>query len=423
MRVIIALLLMLTGLATKAQIGYRAATHDVTITKSYDSSFDFQQIDCNVESTSLVGLDLYWPVGPPNTSVTYNAATEEKYWFEQITAEEETPLESLFSDAQKKMLKDPYYGAGWTVRDYTSQFVEYTYDAKMKAKTKVYKPKITEYTSTRIFSVRTPSAAFENKTFKIVSCSDSIFPGTQGLCYFTFTLKDEENKLFKLRIHSRKIKEYPFYIKQKIERQKRDHAGRKYYVRSDIRGRTGFVNVLDGKAYPYQPGKEYLCTDFSFLYDKKDATRPYYIFKDEVGREYTVAPETDTYPGNAAKITDFLDEAEYTAYKEQQKRTLDSLTVAMKLLEAEAKQAQADQEKKQAVEFSRLKSKYGEKNAELIANGKVRLGMTKAMCLEAWGEPHRKIQSNEHGVNIELWEYTRTEWLKFSGGKLVVMSE
>lgn len=414
---------MLTGLTTKAQIGYRAASRDVAITKSYDSSFDFQQIDCNVEPTSLVGLDLYWPVHPPNTSTVANEAIEEKYWFEQITAEEETPLEFLFSDAQKKMLKDPYYGAGWTIRDYTSRFGEFTYDANMKPKTKVYKPKITEYTSSRIFSIRTPSAAFENKTFRIMSCSDSVFPGTQGLCYFTFTLKDEENKVFQLRIHSRKIKEYSFYIKQKMERQKRDHAGRKYYVRADITEKKGFINVLDGKIYAYLPGKEYLCTDFSFLYDKKDATRPYYIFKDEEGREYTVAPDVDTYPGSSAKITDFLGEAEYIAYKEQQKRTLDSLAVAITLMEAEAKKAQAEEERKRAAEFSRLKSKYGEKNAELIANGKVTLGMTKAMCLDAWGEPARKIQSNEHGVNIELWEYTRTEWLKFSGGKLVVKSE
>jgi hypothetical protein len=52
-----------------------------------------------------------------------------------------------------------------------------------------------------------------------------------------------------------------------------------------------------------------------------------------------------------------------------------------------------------------LTRKYGASNAEIILQGKIRIGMTKNMCRDSWGEPddiNKTITS--YGTN-EQWVY------------------
>ncbi len=73
----------------------------------------------------------------------------------------------------------------------------------------------------------------------------------------------------------------------------------------------------------------------------------------------------------------------------------------------------ADQQRKK-----QLMAKYGQKNGQLIFDGKVRIGFSKTMCKEAWGEPDAiNTTTGSWGVH-EQWVYKDGCYLYFENGKL-----
>ena len=70
---------------------------------------------------------------------------------------------------------------------------------------------------------------------------------------------------------------------------------------------------------------------------------------------------------------------------------------------------------------SSLIRRYGLSNANLILNGEVRIGFTKAMCKEAWGEPSYINNTISSYGTWEQWVYGLGSYLYFNGNKLVVI--
>lgn len=68
-----------------------------------------------------------------------------------------------------------------------------------------------------------------------------------------------------------------------------------------------------------------------------------------------------------------------------------------------------------------LTKKYGAKNAELILEGKVSIGMTKTMCEEAWGKPINVNTTILSGVIHEQWVSGGGNYLYFEGNKLTAI--
>lgn len=61
---------------------------------------------------------------------------------------------------------------------------------------------------------------------------------------------------------------------------------------------------------------------------------------------------------------------------------------------------------------------YGKANGKLIIDGRVKIGFTKKMCEEAWGEPNEINKSiGSWGVH-EQWVYGLGSYLYFENGKL-----
>lgn len=63
-------------------------------------------------------------------------------------------------------------------------------------------------------------------------------------------------------------------------------------------------------------------------------------------------------------------------------------------------------------------AKYGQVNGKTILEGKVRIGFTKAMCIEAWGEPDDINKSTGSWGVHEQWCYSDGSYLYFENGKL-----
>lgn len=95
--------------------------------------------------------------------------------------------------------------------------------------------------------------------------------------------------------------------------------------------------------------------------------------------------------------------------------------------EAERKRAaeveKARREKEQKERYDNLVAKYGESIASLIVNGQVKIGMTKAMCREAWGNPYDiNRTTNTYGTR-EQWVYNLGRYLYFDGDILTAIQD
>ena len=77
----------------------------------------------------------------------------------------------------------------------------------------------------------------------------------------------------------------------------------------------------------------------------------------------------------------------------------------------------ADKTKRKQWEASIVR-KYGKTNGQLIIEGKVKIGFTKAMCEEAWGKPRSINKTTGSWGTHEQWVYGSGNYLYFSGNKL-----
>ena len=65
-----------------------------------------------------------------------------------------------------------------------------------------------------------------------------------------------------------------------------------------------------------------------------------------------------------------------------------------------------------------LSEKFGEEDANLIINNQIRIGMSKEMCLESWGEPIRISRITNSERASEQWIYGPDIYLVFVGNVL-----
>lgn len=90
-------------------------------------------------------------------------------------------------------------------------------------------------------------------------------------------------------------------------------------------------------------------------------------------------------------------------------------------IKEEARQEALRERLKEKREVDLKIKKWGKSNYKLISDGKVRVGMTKGMCIEAWGNPESiNKTSTRYGVS-EQWVYDGFNYLYFENGRLNVI--
>jgi len=67
--------------------------------------------------------------------------------------------------------------------------------------------------------------------------------------------------------------------------------------------------------------------------------------------------------------------------------------------------------------------KYGARIAGFIMDQRVVLGMTKDMCLAAWGEPGARNLARVKDADIETWFYSLKQYITFKNGRVVMINE
>lgn len=77
--------------------------------------------------------------------------------------------------------------------------------------------------------------------------------------------------------------------------------------------------------------------------------------------------------------------------------------------------------KEKAERYALLKKKYGSEIAKVIVEGKVKIGMSKEMCKDAWGEPKDINKTTTKYSVSEQWVYDIGSYLYFENGKLTTI--
>lgn len=232
-----------------------------------------------------------------------------------------------------------------------------------------------------------------------------------------FVIKDENDNIF----YSRSITQFilvPYFVKQKLLFQN------KYFLSTvsewpeyELEDRRHSVKIEDNNGYEktsikkvkLKPHSKWLCTDVTLLKPDYQLT---YILVNQDKEEITV---------NNRTLNDFFIDEETFIKKENEKKLLEAQIVEKRKQE----EIKREEEEKKAFETRKIECVrlFGQQNGELIANGKVKIGMNQEMCKKAWGTPFWTDKvTTKYGIS-EVWYYGFGYSLHFENGILVVIDE
>lgn len=163
-------------------------------------------------------------------------------------------------------------------------------------------------------------------------------------------------------------------------------------------------------------GAQVRCTDVRMIGDGTGYAVPSFVFERLADSVQIYIPLTRyPTPFGVEGFTErsnraFVDELLFTPAEEVYARRAEE--------ERQCEQARLERETQEREHRTALYRKYGKATAQLILQGKVRIGMTREMCREAWGAPDDiNRTSGSWGVH-EQWVYGLGSYLYFENGIL-----
>jgi hypothetical protein len=126
----------------------------------------------------------------------------------------------------------------------------------------------------------------------------------------------------------------------------------------------------------------------------------------------------------AARVAEYEQNEKLRAEREveMERKRQEQLAAQKVEQEKERQKREAEQrewKRKRQAEKQSLIAKYGAKYGALVFDHKVTLGMTKEMCLKAWGKPRNKVIRRVRFGTQEVWYYGVSQYLVFDNGVLV----
>jgi len=383
------------------------AQRNTSVKQPYNSTYDFGDLPCNVDPSSLVGQEVYFIV---RNQMYAGGIPEHDTIFQEFYAEQKTAVNSIIPQEYKDILKGQQ---DWTIIDFTQPRQMESYSVEKDIQTNVYKPVIATSPSKQIF-LFTPYSALQNKLFKITNCVDTVnADGT--LCIFAITMQDPDGVIVHWKIDSRKLHSYTCTFKSYIEYLRNKYVNKKVYIKKYSWVMPAYSDPFDRKQYESIPGQEWQCTDLTMVNDREKLF-PRIALMIKNGEGVTNAVTGNLIPDTVLNISQIWTEQEYEQYKQIENKRLDSIAMARKNMLAK-------KEKKQPGYKQAMLKKYGSIYGDQIANGEVAKGMSKDMCKAAWGNPKTIGKGKVNGAEIEQWVYSDTRWIRFNNGYVELFVE
>ncbi len=227
------------------------------------------------------------------------------------------------------------------------------------------------------------------------------------------------------------------FIVEEVDAVREAYIGNYYYIRQPS------SPIMAGKSI-----KELSTNKYTTCYDRllakdimltaDDNSRKFYtphlLLEDDHGKTYKIEIvnglklETVRPPDHLTANIDWLiPEGVILAERaaEQERQQEQALRREREVEKSRLEHARREEETRK--EQERIKktyiSKYGTRNADLILAERVALGMTKQMCIEAWGEPESVNRTVTRYGTSEQWVYGLGTYLYFEGNKLTGIQE
>lgn len=273
----------------------------------------------------------------------------------------------------------------------------------------------------------TPAEAIEGRSFEILGVEKSKPEDTE---LRMFRLRDAEGKVLYWFAHIGKDPKnlrdecYPAVIEGALEKYRAKYLGKEFFLtgrKPDALGYVSdyfglYVNTMQGEADQLQFGTELRCTDVRLIGDGTGYAVPSFVFEKKEDSVQIYMPLT-RYPApfgveGYAQRRDraFVDQLLLTPAEEVYAQRAEE--------ERQREEARIQREKEEREHKASLYRKYGKQTADLILAGKVRIGMTREMCREAWGSPDDINRSSGSWGVHEQWVYGLGSYLYFENGIL-----
>lgn len=392
---------LLIAHAASGQVGYRTVQETKPAKKVYDSTIIFISNGTGYDTASLIGQELYFAKRSPYVQsdfVSFSDTMDSRNFISEINTTLKYP---------KK--KDPNEKISYA--SLSNSMIR-----KTVIKTNMYKP-FYHITSEYGGSAYTPYSALEDKTFTIIGWETQ--KEERDYIKTKITLRDPEGEKLAWTIYSGIPRPY-VYMKGYLEKLKQTWVNQTVYFGGNNNGSSDFYNPLDKKTVKFVQGSKWQCTEVTFLFDERLFGKLFLILRNDAQEEIAIQVN-NTYSARGLTIENILTEKQYLAIKQKEKE------------EEEAKIAQqvADQaayQKQLKTRRAEIVKQFGTTNGNLIADGIVKLGMTKDMCATAKGTAHKVILTQVGTDVLETWfyyynDYTRTSMLEFKNGKLIQIAE
>lgn len=283
-------------------------------------------------------------------------------------------------------------------------------------KTFLYKPVYVQYGQYSGEAI-TPYSALEKKTFTVTDWE--VLKEDESLCQTKVTLKDPDGEKVQWTIY-RHLPNVSVFTKGYLEKLKQTWVNKTVYFITESYAPTSFYNPLDKQTLDYVKGSKWQCTELTFLFDEHYFGRLHLILRNDAQKEIAVQIEDRSTSDRQLSLGYIWLENKYLATVQKEKAEKDAIIAKE---EAAKQQSQKDLKEYRA----KMVKQFGATNGNLIADGKVKMGMTQEMCLSAKGNPDKVVKSQ---VGIDLFEswfynynYTSSTLLMFKNGKLIQITE
>ncbi|MFR9498389.1 MAG: hypothetical protein SNI05_08190 [Rikenellaceae bacterium] len=194
-----------------------------------------------------------------------------------------------------------------------------------------------------------------------------------------------------------------------------NYIDREVYITSNKYTYGVDVNMLKNNeyaqfSYMYKGNRYHTAKEVKLLkYDPKIAALKYYLITE------SVEPSGKTLK-YAFPITAGLDKLIILASVQKEAEQIIELEQERKERERLAQIKKDEQEYK-----AKLIKQYGKANAELILKNQIKLGFTKQMCIESWGEPEDINKTITYYGTHEQWVYGLDTYIYFDNNKLTTI--
>ena len=183
--------------------------------------------------------------------------------------------------------------------------------------------------------------------------------------------------------------------------------------------KSQLVDINTGEMVDVSPGSEWACTSLDFLDTEDTYLQMYLILKNNDGKEIKIRIAKEVKGPDYSKDLFAYNFTEKSEWIEQQRLA--------KLAKAEREAQEAKEKKERELAIQQRKSdnikKFGAEYGKLVNNSQVVVGMSKEMCIAAWGHPKRKNKTTGANYVTEQWVYSMRNYLYFRNGKLTTIQD